>query len=103
MNRHRTTIFAAAALVAGMAGGSQFAFAQVFQNYKCADGTQFIAGFYPDDRRAYLQVDGGAVTLARRPTMSGSRYSGRGITLKIAKTGIMLKHARRPVTACEPM
>jgi len=43
------------------------------------------------------------VTLARRLTLSGSRYSGRGVTLKITKTGITLKHARRPVTACELM
>jgi membrane-bound inhibitor of C-type lysozyme len=103
MNRHGTIIFAAAAFVAAMAGGSLPAFAQAFQNYKCADGTQFIVGFYPSDSRAYLQLDGGSVTLARRLTMSGSRYAGRGATLKITKTGITLKHARRPVTACELM
>jgi membrane-bound inhibitor of C-type lysozyme len=103
MNRHRTTIFAAAVFVAGMASGSPAAFAQAFQNYKCADGTQFIVGFYPNDPRAYLQLDGGSVTLGRRLTLSGSRYSGRGVTLKISKTAITLKHARRPVTACELM
>ena len=103
MNRHGTIIFAAAAFVAGMAGGSPAAFAQAFQNYKCADGTQFIVGFYPNDSRAYLQLDGGSVTLARRLTMSGSRYSGRGVTLKITKTRITLKHARRTMTACELM
>jgi membrane-bound inhibitor of C-type lysozyme len=103
MNRHGTIIFAAAAFAATMAGGSLPAFAQTFQNYRCADGTQFIVGFYPNDSRAYLQLDGGSVTLARRLTMSGSRYSGRGVTLKITKTRITLKHARRTMTACELM
>ena len=84
-----------------MAGGSSGAFAQTFQNYGCADGTQFIAAFYPYDSRAYLQLDGGEVRLARRLALSGSRYSGRGITLKITAAGTTLKHARRPVTACE--
>jgi hypothetical protein len=42
-----------------------------------------------------------AVTLAKRLTLSGSRYSGGGVTLKIGKAGVTVKHARRPVTACE--
>jgi membrane-bound inhibitor of C-type lysozyme len=76
---------------------------RTFQNYRCADGTQFIVGFYRYDSRAYLQVDGTAVTLPRRPTLSGSRYSGSGVTLKISKAGTTLKHAKRPTTACEPI
>jgi membrane-bound inhibitor of C-type lysozyme len=97
----KTIILIAALFVGGAAGGSAPALAQTFQNYHCADGTQFIVGFYPLDRRAYLQLDGGAMTLARRLAASGSRYSGRGVTLKITGTGTTLKHARRPATACE--
>jgi len=42
------------------------------------------------------------VTLGKRLAFSGSRYSGSGVTLKITKAGITtLKHAKRPVTACE--
>jgi membrane-bound inhibitor of C-type lysozyme len=100
MNRYRTTVFAAAVLLGAMAGGSSSAIAQTFQNYRCADGTQFIVAFYPYDRRAYLQLDGGEVRLARRLALSGSRYSGRGVTLSISGAGTTLKHARRPVTAC---
>jgi hypothetical protein len=67
-------IFSAAFFVAGIAAGASPAFAQAtFQNYRCADGTQFIVGFYQYDPRAHLQVDGGAVTLARRLAVSGSR------------------------------
>jgi membrane-bound inhibitor of C-type lysozyme len=100
--REAIVIFAAALSVARIAAVSSPALAQTFQNYRCADGTQFIAGFYQHDSRAYLQVDGTAVTLARRLTLSGSRYSGSGVTLKITKSGITLRHARRPTTACEP-
>jgi membrane-bound inhibitor of C-type lysozyme len=103
MNRRKALIvFSAAFFVAGIATASSPVFAQTtFQNYRCADGTQFIVGFYQYDSRAHLQVDGGAVTLARRFAVSGSRYSGRGVTLKITKAGTTLKHARRPATACE--
>jgi membrane-bound inhibitor of C-type lysozyme len=80
--------------------GSSPALAQTFQNYRCADGSQFIVGFFEYDRRAHLQIDGRAVTLAKRLTLSGSRYSGGGVTLKITGTGATVKHARRPVTAC---
>jgi membrane-bound inhibitor of C-type lysozyme len=73
-----------------------------FKNYQCADGTQFIAGFFQPDSRAHLQLGGKAVTLTKRLALSGSRYSGSGVTLKITKAGVAtLKHAKRPVTACE--
>ena len=101
MNWRRTAIFAAA-LVA-VAAGSSPASAQTFQSYRCADGTQFIVGFFDYDSRAHLQIDGHAATLARRLAFSGSRYSGGGVTLKMTKAGVLLKHARRPVTACEAM
>jgi membrane-bound inhibitor of C-type lysozyme len=77
------------------------ALAQTFQNYRCADGTQFIVGFFEYDQRAYLQIDGRAVTLGRRLTLSGSRYSGSGVTLKFSKTGTTVRHAKRPTTVCE--
>ena len=42
------------------------------------------------------------VTLKKGVALSGSRYTGRGITLRITKAGLTtLKHAKRPVTACE--
>jgi len=94
-------IFGAATFARGVARGSSPAFAQTFQSYRCADGSQFIVGFFPYDRRAHLQIDGKAVTLGRRLALSGSRYSGGGVTLKITKAGTTVKHGRRPVTACE--
>ena len=101
MNRSKTTVFGAALCVAGVAIGASPAFAQTFQNYRCADHTQFIVGFFDHDSRAHMQVDGHEVTLARRFALSGARYSGSGVTLKIGKEGTTLRHIRRPVTKCE--
>jgi membrane-bound inhibitor of C-type lysozyme len=101
MNRRGIIIFCAALCVTGLAAGASPALAQTFQSYRCADRSQFIVGFFSYDSRAHLQLDGRAVTLAKRFAISGSRYSGGGVTLKITKTGATLKHAKRPVTACE--
>ena len=52
-------------------------------------------------RQMRLQIDGEAVTLAKRLAVAGVRYSGGGITLTIGKTGATtVKHLKRPVTAC---
>ena len=100
MNRRRTIVFGAGLWVA--ATGASSALAQTtFQNYRCADGSQFIVGFFQYDKRAHLQLNGKALTLEKRLALSGSRYSGRGVTLTIGKAGTRLKHAKRPVTACE--
>ena len=99
MNRRKISIFGLMLFLA--ATGSVPALAQTFQNYRCADGSQFIVGFFGYDPRAHLQIDGRAVTLGRRPALSGSRYSGGGVTLKITRSGTTIKHAKRPATACE--
>jgi membrane-bound inhibitor of C-type lysozyme len=100
MSHRKIAVFGAAFFWGAIA--SSVALAQTFQNYRCADGTQFIVGFFQYDSRAHLQLDGKAVTLGKRLAFSGSRYSGSGVTLKITRPGVTtLKHAKRPVTACE--
>src|SRR5215475_13391885 len=99
MDRHKAIILALVAAAGGTLSGT-VANAQTFQSYRCADGTQFIVAFYPYDKRAFVQIDGEAVPLAKRLTLSGARYSGQGITLRIGKTGTTVKHLRRPVTSC---
>jgi membrane-bound inhibitor of C-type lysozyme len=103
MNCRKITVFNAALFAAAMAAAPSQAVAQTsFQTYRCADGTQFIVGFFQYDSRAHLQLDGRAVTLAKRLALSGSRYTGSGVTLKITKAGATtLKNIKRPVTACE--
>ena len=103
MNCRRNTIFGAVLCAAWIATGPSAAFAQSsFRNYRCADGAQFIVGFFQYDSRAHLQLDGKALTLPKRVALSGSRYQAKGVTLRITKAGgATLKHAKRPVTTCE--
>ena len=86
---------------AGMIAAIPPASAQTFDTYHCADGTSFIAGFYSYDSRAHLQIDGRPVTLKKRFGLSGRRYSGGGVSLAMTGKGVWLRHARRPVTACQ--
>ncbi|SDI75183.1 Membrane-bound lysozyme-inhibitor of c-type lysozyme [Bradyrhizobium sp. Rc2d] len=100
MGRHKAIVLAITMLSAGILH-SRPADAQTFQTYRCADGTQFIIGFYDGDKRAFLQIDGEPVTLAKRLTVSGARYSRAGITLTIGSTGTTtIRRLKRPVTAC---
>ncbi|HWZ38212.1 MAG TPA: MliC family protein [Bradyrhizobium sp.] len=102
MHRYRNIVFGAA-IVAFVAGLTPvLAQNTTFRNYHCADGSAFIVGFYPYDSRAYLQIDGAPITLQRRLAISGTRYSGGGVTLKISKAGrIAVKRPRRPETTCD--
>ena len=103
MNCRKIAVFGAGLLAGWIATAPSHALAQTnFRNYRCTDGTRFIVGFFQYDSRAHLQLDGRSVTLAKRLALSGSRYTGSGVTLKIAKAGATtLKNLRRPVTACE--
>jgi membrane-bound inhibitor of C-type lysozyme len=101
MRWHKAAIGWAAIFAAGFAVQTSPASAQTFDSYRCADGTQFILAFYPKDKRAYLQIDGRAVTLKKTLALPGKRYSGSGVSLAMTATGTRIKHVRRPVTACE--
>ena len=61
MNNRKIAGFVAA-LFLGTVGPSAALAQATFKNYRCADGTQFIAGFFRYDSRAHLQLDGKAVT-----------------------------------------
>jgi membrane-bound inhibitor of C-type lysozyme len=107
MSRYRNIVVGAA--IAGLIGSLAPPFAPLFaqttsfRNYRCADGTQFIVANYPNDSRVYLQIDGGPVTLKRRFSIWGARYSGGGVTMKFSRTGRMtVKHPGRLETACAP-
>ena len=101
MQRYRMTVLGTA--IAGTLACLAPARGQntAIQTYRCADGTNFIVGYFPYDKRAYVQIDGGEVTLRKRLSLAGTRYAGSGVTLLVAKSGaVTVKHARRPVTAC---
>ena len=102
MNRNNIAIFGAALLLATVAGASTAPAQTTFQTYRCADGTEFIVGFFQYDKRAHMQVDGKAVTLLKRLALTGASYSGGGVTLRTTKSGTTIKVGKRKVTACEP-
>jgi membrane-bound inhibitor of C-type lysozyme len=92
------------ALMGAVVLGAAPACAQSFQTYHCADGTEFIVGFYPYDSRAYVQIDGREITLPRRLTLSGTRYSGGDVTLKMSRAGATtIRHAKRREAVCAPV
>jgi membrane-bound inhibitor of C-type lysozyme len=101
MNCRAITNFGAALLIAVFASASTAQAQTTFKTYRCADGTEFIVGFFQYDKRAHMQVDGKAVTLLKRLALSGARYSGGGVTLRTTKSGTTIKVGKRKVTACE--
>lgn len=86
----------AVCVIGGRPAGAQ---PQTFQTYRCEDGTEFIAAFYSGDKRAHLQLDGKAVALSKRVSLSGARYSRGDITLRVARTGVTLQRGKE-TTAC---
>src|SRR5262245_58591784 len=88
-------LFGATAILAGQLP----AYAQTFSTYRCRDGSEFVTAFYEGDRRAHLQLDGKALTLPKRISVSGSRYAKGDVTLRITKTATTLKRGKQ-LTEC---
>jgi membrane-bound inhibitor of C-type lysozyme len=74
--------------------------ARTFFTYHCRDGSEFIAAFFEGDSRAHMQLDEKEMTLPKRVSLSGSRYSKGGITLRVTKTGTTLKRGKQ-LTECK--
>lgn len=97
----RLITFSAAAFAVLAAIGVSPVAAQTFQSFICADGARFTAAFLKyDPKQVHLQIDGKAVALKKRFTLTGERYTGRGITLTMNKKGTLLRHGKRGPTAC---
>ncbi|MBX9821037.1 MliC family protein [Afipia birgiae] len=97
----RLITFSAAACAVLAASGVSPVAAQTFQSFICADGARFTAAFLKyDPKQVHLQIDGKAVALKKRFTLTGERYTGRGITLTMNKKGTLLRHGKRGPTAC---
>ena len=77
--------------------------AQTFLVYQCADGSQLAVAFFDSDTHAHIQLDGKAIALSKRLSISGSRYSGSGVTLRITKDGTTLKQSGLPITTCKAL
>jgi membrane-bound inhibitor of C-type lysozyme len=94
----------AARIAAGSAAGTVVvapAAADSIALYQCADGSRFALAFYEADSHAHIQLNGKALSLPKRLSLSGARYSAGGVTLRIDKDLTTLKHPREPVTTCK--
>src|SRR4029077_7203465 len=89
--RDFVTMIAAAGILIGQLPVS----AQTFRTYRCYDGSPFIFALFVGDKRPHLQLDGRAVTLPKRISLSGPRYAKGDISLKITKAGITLKRGKQ--------
>lgn len=89
MTRLGVTIMAALASVTMVSPVS----AQTFQTFHCADGSEFVVAFYAGTRSAYVQLDGKALTLPRRISLT-PRYAAGGITLWIRNGRATLRRDR---------
>jgi len=82
-------------VAAGILVGQSPVLAQTFRTYRCYDGSQFILALFEGDNRAHLQLDGKALTLPKRISLSGSRYAKGDVSLRITKTGITLRRGKQ--------
>jgi len=88
---HLISLLGAAAIVIGQPP----AVAQPFLTYSCLDGSEFVVAFFAGERSAHLQLDGKAISLPRRLSLSGTRYAKGDISLSLTKTGTTLKRGKR--------
>src|SRR5271165_6788333 len=72
-------------ILAAQAVGVAPAVAQdaAFHTFRCDDGTDLVVVFFKGSSGAHVQLDGKAMTLPRRLSLFGSRYSAGGVTLRI--------------------
>jgi membrane-bound inhibitor of C-type lysozyme len=66
-----------------------------FRTFHCRDGTEFVAAFYEGANSVNVQLDGKAMTLRRRLSLSGTRYSASGVTLRIKANATTLTRGRQ--------
>ena len=72
--------------------------AQAFLTYHCRDGAEFVAAFFKNERVARLQLDGKAIVLLQRRSLSEMRYTKGDITLTLAGTVTTLKRGSQSTT-----
>ncbi len=87
-----TGVAAAAVLASALIAPA--ASAQVFLSFHCADGSEFVTAFFAGTRSVYVQLDGKALTLPRRISLSRPRYAAGGVTLWIKDRAATLRRDR---------
>ncbi len=83
----RTAVLASALIAPAAA-------AQDFLTFHCADGSEFVSALFAGTRSVYVQLDGKALTLPRRISLSRPRYAAGGVTLWIKDRAATLRRDR---------
>ena len=98
---HVLAAIALTSMLAAQGAGITPAAAQTsaLQTFRCDDGSNFVVAFYRGESRAHVQLDGKAMTLPRRLSLSRARYSAGGITLRIKDNAATLSRGRK-TTEC---
>jgi membrane-bound inhibitor of C-type lysozyme len=76
------------------------AHAQTFVTFACSDGTTISAAFFKGEKRMHMQLDGKALALPRRLSISGTRYAKGGVSFLVRGQDAMLKRPKRKAVAC---
>jgi membrane-bound inhibitor of C-type lysozyme len=71
--------------------------AQTHLHYECAGGTEFDLTLLPDDKAAFVQLDGKSLRLPKFVSVTGTRYRGNGVTVWIKGERVTLRRAGKRV------
>jgi membrane-bound inhibitor of C-type lysozyme len=71
--------------------------AQTFFHYECAGGAHFELALLPDDKAAFLQLDGKSLRLPKFVSVTGTRYRKDGITIWIKGSRATLRRAGKRI------
>jgi membrane-bound inhibitor of C-type lysozyme len=93
--RHRQVPLALAMLA--WATLAQPAKAQTYLQYECAGGTHFEMTLLPDDKAAFVQLDGKSLRLPKFVSVTGVRYRKSGITIWIKGDRATLRRAGKRI------
>jgi membrane-bound inhibitor of C-type lysozyme len=82
--------------------GPMPASADTLKTYRCQDNSEFVVALYDYERgrRAHVQLDGKALALPKRISVSGLRYSKGDISVTTTKAGVTTLKRGKRVTEC---
>jgi membrane-bound inhibitor of C-type lysozyme len=71
--------------------------AQSYLHYECAGGAHFEMTLLPDDKAAFVQLDGKSLRLPKFVSVTGTRYRKSGITIWIKGNRATLRRAGKRI------
>jgi hypothetical protein len=89
-------------LALAMGAVSSAATAQTYYQYECDGGAHFELALYPDNKAAYLQLDGKSIMLPKRFSLVSQRFKKAGVSLAMRAGGkALLKRGDGKTVQCQ--